>query len=237
MGNFINELKNYQTIPRELIFDKSLSDRARFVFCFMASKPDDWEFLLTPMAKEIGYTVETLRKYIKELVEHGWLEKGEQKNDKRFGAVSYTLKASVSKKQSSEKADTEKTRHGNFPTQTDNIYTTDNILDSVCIDNDKKDNLSFLEKNEKFVGAAENSSPSDLFEDVWLEWCEYAKEQHNIKSRMLKCQRETLIEYTHGDAALAKKIIKRAINNGFKMFVPPKDEDNITEKDPNQKWE
>ena len=64
MANFNNELNNYQVIPRDLIFDNTLSDRARFIFCFMASKPNGWDFFLEPMAKEIGYSVETLRKYI-----------------------------------------------------------------------------------------------------------------------------------------------------------------------------
>ena len=70
MGNFVNKLSNYQVLPRELIFDNTLSDRARFVYCYMASKPTDWDFLMNPMAKEIGYSVETLRKYINELVEN-----------------------------------------------------------------------------------------------------------------------------------------------------------------------
>lgn len=116
MAKIYNELNNYQNIPRELIFDSSLSDRARFVFCFMVSKPDDWQFFLEPMAKEIGYSVETLRKYIKELVESGWIVKGEQERDKGvFGATSYTLRAN--KKSCTENTDTEIFRHGKNPTQ------------------------------------------------------------------------------------------------------------------------
>ena len=133
MGNFVNKLSNYQVIPRELIFDNTLSDRARFVYCYMASKPTDWDFLMNPMSKEIGYSVETLRKYINELVENGWLVKGEQKNEGVFGAVTYTL--NESKTQNKEKtddeqneeeeetlddtknSDTEKIRYGEIPTQ------------------------------------------------------------------------------------------------------------------------
>ena len=76
MGNFKSELSNYQNVPRELVFDKDLSDRARFVYVFMACKPDNWDFYLEPMAKDIGYSVDTLRKYINELVTSGWLIKG-----------------------------------------------------------------------------------------------------------------------------------------------------------------
>lgn len=116
MATIFNELKNYQSIPRELIFDSSLSDRARFVFCFMVSKPDNWQFFLEPMAKELGYSVETLRKYIKELVESGWIDKGEQERDKgEFGATTYILRAN--KKSCTENTDTEISRHGKNPIQ------------------------------------------------------------------------------------------------------------------------
>lgn len=131
MGNFVNKLSNYQVIPRELIFDNTLSDRARFLYCYMASKPNDWEFYMTPMAKEIGYSVETLRKYLNELIENGWLVKGEQKNEGVFGAVIYTLNCSKTPNnintdtgENEEKAsdgtkntDTEKIRLGEIPTQ------------------------------------------------------------------------------------------------------------------------
>lgn len=136
-------------------------------------------------------------------------------------------------KQTRQKAKADKQKKQVRVGEKDIYYNQDTNINT----NEKDKSFSFSEKNGNLYAVAEDSTPSDSFEDIWNEWCEYAKEQHNIKSRMLKCQRETLIEYTKGDAKLARKIIKRAINNGFKMFVPPKDEDNMIEKDPNEKWE
>ena len=117
MAKFINELNIYKSISCELIFDKSLSDRARFLYCYMAAKPDEWEFFLEPMAKDIGYSVDTLRKYINELVASGWILKGDQQSGEKgqFGAVEYTLKAT-------KNTDTENFRYGKNPTQ----YNIDN---------------------------------------------------------------------------------------------------------------
>lgn len=130
MAKFTNELNNYQNISRDLVFDITISDRARFVYCFMACKPNDWDFYLEPMAKEIGYSVDTLRKYINELVESGWLEKGEQEREKgTFGAVSYTLKAT-------KNTDTEKYRYGENPTQ----YNIDYKQKRDGINKEKEDN-------------------------------------------------------------------------------------------------
>ena len=143
MSNFFNELKSYQSIPRELVFDQTLSDRARFVYVFMACKPEGWDFFLEPMAKEIKYSVDTLRKYISELVASGWLEKGEQENG-RFGATSYTLKAT-------KITDTEIFRHGKNTTQ-DNI---DNII------TDKR------EKKDKNKEENSKKEESDLVERIY----------------------------------------------------------------------
>ena len=127
MGNFNNELKNYQSIPRALIFDNDMSDRARFLFCYMASKPDNWDFYIANMTKELGYSDETLRKYINELISCGWLIKGEQSNLGKFGAVEYTLKA---KKSDTEKSDTEKNGHGKSPAHKEKENNKDNNKDN-----------------------------------------------------------------------------------------------------------
>lgn len=156
MSNFINGLKNFQVIPRELVFDNSLSDRARFIYCFMASKPDGWDFLLNPMAKELGYSVETLRKYINELIAGGWLKKGEQNNDGKFGAVVYTLlstkKADTEEIPTRENTDTGNFRHGENPTQ----YNKDN--------KEKKD-LAKEERIDKSIPKKKADNDVDDFVD------------------------------------------------------------------------
>lgn len=145
MGNFNNELHGYNSVPRELVFDNTLSDRARFVYVYMACKPEGWEFFLEPMSKEIGYSKDTLRKYISELTEHGWLIKGEQKNEGGlFGSVQYTLVAT-------KISETENFRHGKFTTQ-----------DNKDIE-DKKDNR----KEEKSLKKKE---ATELFEKCWLAY-------------------------------------------------------------------
>ena len=148
MARIYNELRNYQNIPRELVFDKTLSDRARFVYVFMACKPDGWDFFLEPMSKDIGYSVDTLRKYLNELVASGWLVKGEQSNEHGiFGAVEYTLKAT-------KITDTENFRYGKNAAQ----KNIDNISLPNTKDTDNK------EKNK------EEETNKELFEQCWIAY-------------------------------------------------------------------
>lgn len=135
MGKIENNIRtNYQVIPNELIWDNELSIMARFVFVYMASKPDNWEFYQEPLARELHISADTLRKYLRELTDAGWVIKGEQAcNGKgQFGAVSYTLlteKTRDGKKATPKNTVTEKTRDGkNNPLNNkDNINNIDNI--------------------------------------------------------------------------------------------------------------
>ena len=65
--------KKFATIPNALILDSSLTDRARFVFCLIASQPNDYFFYPSVLAKALGYSLETLKKYFNELIENGWI--------------------------------------------------------------------------------------------------------------------------------------------------------------------
>lgn len=163
MGNFKNELGNYQPIPRELVFDKSLSDRARFVYVFMACKPDGWDFFLEPMAKEIGYSVDTLRKYINELVDNGWLVKGEQvvNENGKFGAVEYTLKASKCLPIPNF-TDTGKTRHGKIPTQDNKDYKEKRDIENI---KELKEKFSAFVKQYKKLTNKQTRSVETEFKD------------------------------------------------------------------------
>ena len=218
MGNFVNKLSNYQVIPRELIFDNTLSDRARFVYCYMASKPTDWDFLMNPMAKEIGYSVETLRKYINELVENGWLVKGEQKNEGLFGAVTYTLNDSKTqnKKEASDgtkNSDTEKIRHGEIPTQ----YNIDIIHSKDDKKGKEERDLSLSKKDKRYDANADLSYVDAPYVAIWQEWLDYKKEikKQYKTQRGAKSQYNTLIKYANNNPILANAIVKISIEHSW----------------------
>ena len=105
--------KGFTTIPNELINDDSLTDRARFLFCYMASKPDDWKFYQEPLCKSMGYSLDTLRKYIDELLKSGWITRQLIRQDGRFDSFEYDLLPSPCGKN----ADSVKNRDGKKPSR------------------------------------------------------------------------------------------------------------------------
>lgn len=142
MAKVFNENRYFNTIPNALINDDSLSDRARFLYCYMSAKPEGWEFFKEPIAKALHLGVETVTKYMNELVAKGWIVKGIQQNEKgKFGAVEYTLKNyPVKAKNRDGKNPTvgEKYRDGKNPSQDNSSY---NYIPTIK-DEEEKERLS-----------------------------------------------------------------------------------------------
>ena len=114
MNKLNNKIKdNFTIIPNDIIRNKKLSDRARFLFCYMASMPDEWKFYQGVMAKELGYTKDTLRKYIEELLQTGYLNREQRRETGKFDSYDYTLNFSPCM----ENTDTVKTRNGKNPSR------------------------------------------------------------------------------------------------------------------------
>ncbi len=62
--------KNFTIIPNELICDDSLSGEARALFCYLASRPENWDFLVPEIQKHFK---KPIQKPIKELEQARWL--------------------------------------------------------------------------------------------------------------------------------------------------------------------
>lgn len=142
MAKIRNENRGFESIPKALINDDTLSDRARFLYCYMSAKPDWWEFYLDNVAKSLHLGRDTVQKYIKELIMAGWIEKGEQQNENgKFGAVEYVLKAFKDKPTVEEKY-----RYGKIPLQNNSsINTPINNISSINTpdnDNNKRESIS-----------------------------------------------------------------------------------------------
>jgi len=148
MNKLNNKIKdNFTIIPNDIIRNKSLSDRARFIFCYMASMPDDWKFYQGVMAKELGYTKDTLRKYIEELLETGYLDREQRREVGKFDSYDYTLNFSPCTK----KADTVKIRDGKNPTREKSSLTNTNLeqrktIINIDLDKDFENEFSTFEK-------------------------------------------------------------------------------------------
>ena len=214
MSNFKSELKGlnrFQPIPRDLIQDCELSAQARFIYSYMAAKPEGWEFWQDVMSREVGMSVATLRKYLYELRDAGWLEIGKQKHDKGFGATQYILKALCYKNCATQNlCDTEIVQHENCVTQ--KLAHLNNI--------DIKDNTDISKKDKKGKGTLTPlilPFSSEKFLETWEALCE----EKNWKSKTRKALQLSLNKLGRYAEEFAIELMEKAIEGGWKGVVFP----------------
>lgn len=97
----MNKIKNnlrgaFTALPNDLINERGIHPTARFMYVYMASKPDNWEFNDTDLKKALNLKDSTtLRKYRNQLIDFGWITKGEQNRVAgNFSFCHYTINAS-----------------------------------------------------------------------------------------------------------------------------------------------
>ena len=163
MNKLNNDIKkNFTIIPNDIIRNKSISDRARFIFCYMASMPDDWKFYQGAMAKELGYTKDTLRKYIEELLTTGYLHREQRREEGKFDSYDYTLNFTPSGK----KADTVKSRNGEKPTREKSALTNKDLEQRKTNTNKDFDKGCEFENSPPFETEIKNPFSRQSFHDA-----------------------------------------------------------------------
>jgi len=112
-----NIKRDFAQVPNTLINDNSLSDRARFLFCYMAAKPDGWKFYQDKMAKDLKMSLDTLRKYLAELIDSGWVSRTMVRESGKFDSYEYDLNPEPCRKNT----DTVKNGLGKIPTRENSV--------------------------------------------------------------------------------------------------------------------
>lgn len=187
MAKVNNKTRGFGSIPRDLVYDDNLSDRARFLYVYMAMKPDGWEFFQEKMAKELHYTRETLRKYLDELIVAGWITEYEQTNGEggKFTTLDYTIE--IEKKDGGKlpirkNTVTEKTRIGKFRHKEINSSNTN---DSLTTTEDKEIDRKVL-SNE--------STKSTRKKELTEEEKEYQEKMREKFPRIMKMEQPLTLE-------------------------------------------
>ena len=112
-----NIKRDFAQVPNTLINDNSLSDRARFLFCYMAAKPDGWKFYQDKMAKDLKMSLDTLRKYLAELIDSGWVSRTMVREGGKFDSYEYYLNPEPCRKNT----DSVKNGLGKIPTRENSV--------------------------------------------------------------------------------------------------------------------
>lgn len=85
-----NKLPPFTQVPNELITGP-LSPLAKATYCYLASRPDDWDFWFNNIVAVMHVGVSSIKKALKELVVSGWVERQQTRSGGRWGATIYQI--------------------------------------------------------------------------------------------------------------------------------------------------
>lgn len=86
MFNVKNKINgNFTIVLNSVINDTSISRDARFLYIYLASKPNDWNFINSDISKNLNCGAKSLQKYFNELVVSGWIKKTQNREGGKFG--------------------------------------------------------------------------------------------------------------------------------------------------------
>lgn len=94
MNTFTNTLRRGFTVtPNAVIQNPDLTPQARWLYGYIASMADDWQFFHDPIMKNARWSDETLSKYLKELMDFGLITREERRVNGMFNGWDYTIHA------------------------------------------------------------------------------------------------------------------------------------------------
>ena len=84
-------LNRYATIPNDLLNNVSISLKAKGMYAFIQSKPDDWDFSAERISKQLREGMPSVKSALHELEANGYLLRKRFHNSKGFWEIEYIL--------------------------------------------------------------------------------------------------------------------------------------------------
>jgi hypothetical protein len=134
----------------------------------MSSMSEDWKFYQSKMAKDLGYSKDTLRKYLDELVSTGYLKRTQRRSEHgRFDSFDYEIDFIPNP----DFTVSEKTRNGEIPSRKNsslknNNFKEEQIIKNTNLEEDVFENPSEFSHFEKITIDEKQSSKVNPFSVV-----------------------------------------------------------------------
>lgn len=190
---FIREKKdkNYTVVDNTYIKDSSLSWKAKGLFTYILSLPEDWKIYMSELVNHSTGGKEELKSIIKELVQHGYIQRDKSKDEKgMFVGWSYKIieqPESVFTRER-ENRQSENPTSGNTP-----LLSTNPILST-----NEQSTTPSKPKRIKKEKEIEEKKPYGTFKNVFLSDTEYNSLKEAYTENVLLAGIEAVSVYVQG---------------------------------------
>ena len=169
--------RNYTVVDNTFIKDKSLSMKAKGLFTYILSLPDDWQIYKTELTEHFSDGKDAIRTAMNELVEHGYLVTKRLKDEKgRFAGYVYEVHEIPLTAEQMEKR-----KNGDE----ESVHVGFSATDNPHMDNSTAEKSPLLNTNNNKIKKELNTISSSVSDGHDREEQNLKTEKRNVKERKI----------------------------------------------------
>ncbi len=193
----------FGAVPNELLNNPDISFKAKGLFAYLNSKPDNWDFSVEGIASQVKEGIDSVRAGIHELESFGYLKRIKHQNEKGFWEIDYMLFEYPMKEESSlGKSNEGKPTKQYKKEDTKKEYT-------------KKEEIPPLSPQGETEGVDFRGLKDAV--QLWLKYKAEKKQKYKSNSSV-QAMINKLYTLSNGSAELAIEIIEEAMSNNYQGF-------------------
>jgi len=215
MGKLI--IKNrYGTIPNDLLNSIHISFKAKGMYAYIQSKPDNWEFSAERISKQVKEGLPSVISALKELENFGYLVRNRYQNNKGFWVVDYLLyEIPIEENLITGNPNEENPIIGKTSDNSNKDYSKKDISN---ISNNKE--RVVIESFDNFFGNKEIT----LREEIFNKWFQHKKEKK--QSYTPSGKKELLKTWENKSEQELELAVNHSISNNYSGIFEPKQQFN-----------
>lgn len=193
----VKKTNNFSIVSNEILQDKRLSVKARFILVFCLSLADTWEYSVAGLASAMGCSKDAVTTGLKELEKHGYLVRNRVRDAKgRLKGTDYTLYEKPQTPMTvfpAQEKPTEENPAQEKPSQTNTNYINNKYINTAaeraCAREEETAAVikTFSDNVHPISGEIERDKLIDLLERYGADWvCSAIKEAVECNGRNLR---------------------------------------------------
>ena len=208
----------FGAVPNELLNNPDISFKAKGLYAYLNSKPDNWDFSVEGIAAQVKEGIDSVRSGVHELEKTGYLKRIKHQNEKGFWEIDYMLFENPTE----EESYLGKSKGGKHPKQYKKEDTKKDFI--------KKEEIPPLSPKGENV----RIDYKGLYKAVeaWLLYKAEKKQKYKSNSS-IQTMVNKLYKFSKGNPVKAMEIVEAAMAMNYQGFFEPK-ENNFAASSQNQ---
>lgn len=222
VGLKINE-EGYGFVPKLVMQDRNINIAAKAVYAYFCSYTGAGNCCFPTRSKicyDLGISNDSLSKYLKQLVENGYLLMEQVKENGRFSHNVYTLPDT--KLPCPKISDTEISDNGNLDTKSNSLKNNSTIKNNNTTKERKKESST-----DTYDSIINEATEDEDLRELYREYIKMRKlNKSPMTNRALKMLIAKVKELEPNSIDRQKQLLETAIMHNWKSVYPPKDQTN-----------